>query len=109
MHYGIAHTPMSLDKAIEEFNEVKKIIICSNLSESEAYLGTIGGALSILNLGLGDATLRYVAFYHSIGNKKAVNSTFNATLWLYTILGGLVTFLFLLFPNILIKFFIKLF
>ena len=68
-------------------------------------LGTIGGALSILNLGLGDATLRYVAFYHSIGNKKAVNSTFNATLWLYTILGGLVTFLFLLFPNILIKFF----
>lgn len=27
MHYGVAHTPMSLDKAIEEFNEVKKLII----------------------------------------------------------------------------------
>lgn len=28
-------------------------------------LGTIGGALSIINLGLGEATLRYVAFYYS--------------------------------------------
>lgn len=27
MHYGVAHTPMSLDKAIEGFNAVKKIII----------------------------------------------------------------------------------
>ena len=27
MHYGVAHTPMALDKAIDEFNEVKKAII----------------------------------------------------------------------------------
>lgn len=65
-------------------------------------LATIGGALSIMNLGLGEATLRYVAFYHARADKVGVNRTFNSTLWLYTLLGGIISLLLSLFPNIII-------
>ena len=37
-------------------------------------LGTIGGALSIINLGLGEATLRYVAFYYSKNDNEGAVS-----------------------------------
>lgn len=66
-------------------------------------LGTIGGALSIMNLGLGEATLRYVAFYHSKNDKEGVNRVFNATLWLYSLLGMLATGAFSFFPEAIIR------
>ena len=66
-------------------------------------LGTIGGALSIINLGLGEATLRYVAFYHSKNDKEGVNRVFNATLWLYSLLGIIVTGIFFFTPETIIR------
>lgn len=65
-------------------------------------LGTIGGALSILNLGLGEATLRYVSFYYSKDDKKSVNRVFNATFWLYAILGFIVSIVFIITPGSII-------
>ncbi|WP_455587173.1 lipopolysaccharide biosynthesis protein [Bacteroides sp.] len=66
-------------------------------------LGTIGGALSIINLGLGEATLRYVALYHSKNDKEGVNRVFNATLWLYSLLGIIVTVTFFFMPEAIIR------
>ena len=66
-------------------------------------LGTIGGALSIINLGLGEATLRYVAFYYSKNDNEGVNRVFNATLWLYSLLGIIVTSIFFFIPEMIIR------
>lgn len=66
-------------------------------------LGTIGGALSIINLGLGEATLRYVALYYSKNDEEGVNRVFNATLWLYSLLGVIVTSLFFFMPEVIIR------
>lgn len=66
-------------------------------------LSTIGGALTIIDLGLGEATLRYVAYYFGKNDYIGVNRVFSATLFLYTVLGFFVTFVFALFPHILIS------
>lgn len=65
-------------------------------------LGTIGGALNIANLGLGEATLRFVAFYYARQDENGINRVFNATLWLYSILGISISLLFILYPQSLI-------
>ena len=66
-------------------------------------LSTISGALSIINLGLGEATLRYVSYYYGRNDILGVNRVFNATLCLYTLLGLAVTLIFSLWPSSLIE------
>ena len=44
---------------------------------------SVTGVLSITNLGLGEATLRYVAHYHADGDMEGVNRVFGSTLSFY--------------------------
>ena len=52
-------------------------------------LAMIGGFLVLLDLGLGEATLKYVAQYHSRNDMVGVNRVVGATLMIYTA-GGLI-------------------
>jgi O-antigen/teichoic acid export membrane protein len=45
----------------------------------------LAGTLSVLNLGLGDATLRYVAYYHGRNDLTGVNRVVGATLAVYLV------------------------
>lgn len=65
-------------------------------------LGSIAGMLAITNLGLGEATLRYVAEYHAKNDPASVNRVFSSTLLLYAILGGAITAVIFFFPTPLI-------
>ena len=65
-------------------------------------LGSIAGMLAITNLGLGEATLRYVAEYHAKNDPVSVNRVFSSTLLLYAILGGAITAAIFIFPGPLI-------
>ena len=53
---------------------------------------SVTGIMGTLNLGLGEATLRYIARYHSEGDMKSVNRVFGATLSLYVVLCSAVSF-----------------
>jgi O-antigen/teichoic acid export membrane protein len=52
---------------------------------------SVTGILSITNLGLGEATLRYVAHYHADGDIKGVNRVFGSTLSFYLIICVIVS------------------
>ena len=50
-------------------------------------LGTLIGFLGIMDLGLGGATIYYVANYYKKHDFNGLNSVFSATFWVYFILG----------------------
>ncbi len=52
-------------------------------------LSSIGGLLGILNLGLGEATLRYVAYHYGQNDLAGINRVMGATLSVYLVTGGL--------------------
>jgi O-antigen/teichoic acid export membrane protein len=52
---------------------------------------SITGIVGTLNLGLGEATLRYVARYHGAQDMAGVNRVFGATLSLYVVLCGVIS------------------
>jgi O-antigen/teichoic acid export membrane protein len=51
---------------------------------------SITGVLGIVNFGLGEATLRYVAHYHGGGDLSGVNRVFSATLSFNMVMCGIV-------------------
>jgi O-antigen/teichoic acid export membrane protein len=51
------------------------------------FLSSLSGMLGVLNLGLGEATLRYVAYYHGRGDNEGINRVLGATLFIYAIMG----------------------
>jgi O-antigen/teichoic acid export membrane protein len=51
------------------------------------FLASISGMLGVLNLGLGEATLRYVAYHDARGDNEGVNRVIGATLFVYVIMG----------------------
>ena len=55
------------------------------------FLGTISGMLGLANLGLGEATLRYVALYASQTDLVGINRVFRATFFVTLITGSLAT------------------
>lgn len=52
-----------------------------------AILGTIIGMLEFANLGLGEATFRFVSFYHARGDKPGISRVLGATLSVQCTLG----------------------
>ncbi len=52
-------------------------------------LSSIGGGMGILNLGLGEATLRYVAYHYGRNDLAGINRVIGATLSVYVVTGGL--------------------
>lgn len=61
-------------------------------------LVTVSGVLAIANLGLGEATLRYVAEHYAKNEEEHVKKVFSSTFLLYAGLGGFLVFIFFLFP-----------
>ena len=60
-------------------------------------LGSVGGILSIASLGMGEATLKYVAEYVATDNHLEVRKVFTSTFLLYSTIGlGISLFLFVL-------------
>lgn len=59
---------------------------------------SIAGVLSITNLGVGEATLRYVSHYHADGDMRGVNRVFGSTLSFYIIIC--ITVSVVLFPTV---------
>lgn len=60
-------------------------------------LMSIAGMMGIVNLGLGEATLRYVSMYYSKNDIKGINRVIGSTFFVYTfmgIIGGSLLFLF---------------
>lgn len=55
-------------------------------------LTSISGILGILNLGLGEATLRYVAFYYGKNDLQGINRVIGSTYLVYCI-SGLIGFI----------------
>ena len=55
-------------------------------------LASISGLLGIINLGLGEATLRFVSYYYSEKDYSGINRVFGATLAVYAIMGSLTSF-----------------
>lgn len=52
-----------------------------------ALLFAITGVLSVLNLGLAEATLRYVAYYYARNDLIGINRVFSSTLAIYLVMG----------------------
>ncbi len=50
-------------------------------------LTTVSGFLGLMNLGLGEATLRYVAYYHSRNDEEGINRVVGSTLFVYLLMG----------------------
>jgi O-antigen/teichoic acid export membrane protein len=48
------------------------------------------GMLGLANLGLGEATLRYVAYHYGDGNLPGVNRVFGSTLSFYTVICAII-------------------
>jgi O-antigen/teichoic acid export membrane protein len=65
--------------------------IINNLGTEEygiyIILGTMIGFLGIMELGLGKATIYYVAKYYKQNDGDGVNRVFSATFWMFFILG----------------------
>jgi len=74
--------------------------LITRLGESQygmyILLVSVSSFLGIMNLGLGEATLRYVAFYFGREDLEGVRRVFQATLFVYAISGAL-SFLILFF------------
>ena len=52
---------------------------------------SVTGILGIMNFGLGEATLRYVAHYFGDGDLEGVNRVFGATLSFYVVVCAIVS------------------
>jgi len=55
------------------------------------FLGTISGMLGLANLGLGEATIRYVAHYAAQKDLTGINRVFRATFFVTVITGTIAT------------------
>ena len=66
-------------------------------------LGTIGGILSVASLGMGEATLKYVAQYSAENNRPEVRKVFTSTFTIYAALGGVITVFLWIFPEFFIR------
>lgn len=58
----------------------------------EAYglyvlLMSLGGLMGLVGLGLGDATLRYVAYYHGRGDSEGINRIVGSTFTIFLVTG----------------------
>jgi O-antigen/teichoic acid export membrane protein len=54
-----------------------------------ALVLSISGMLGIMDLGLGEATLRYVSYYYGHGDIEGINRSVGATLSVYVVMGVL--------------------
>jgi len=57
------------------------------------FLFSLSNMLGVVNLGLGDAALRHVAFYHGRGDVDGINRVVSASFWLFLALSILVSVL----------------
>ena len=60
------------------------------------FLGTINGMASIANFGFGEASLRFIAFYHNSQDYKSLKNIISTSFWTYLVLGSLTTLAILL-------------
>ena len=65
------------------------------------FLASISGVLGVLNLGLGEATLRYVAYYHARDDSEGVNRVIGATLFVYGIMGVVAATVLFVFASLI--------
>lgn len=62
---------------------------------------SVSGLMSVMSFGLGDATVRYVAYYHNLDDLDGVNRVFRSTLLVYLLVGFISVFLIIILaPNI---------
>lgn len=66
-------------------------------------LGVIGGIFTIANLGMGDATLKYVAQYAATDDRQEIQKVFTSTFLIYALFGGMITLLLWFCPNIFVR------
>lgn len=59
-------------------------------------IGSILGLLGIMNFGMGEATLRYVARYYGEGDSAGVNRVFGSTLSFYVVIASIATLILLI-------------
>lgn len=100
---GIAKKPAMINAAWNALATLCGIIISFLVTPlTIRYLGTeqygllllvwsVTGVLSITNLGVGEATLRYVAHYHADGDMPGVNRVFSSTLSFYVFVCVIVS------------------
>ncbi|MGE4546029.1 MAG: oligosaccharide flippase family protein [Pedobacter sp.] len=68
----------------------------------------VSGLMGLMSFGLGDATLRYVAYYSNIRDIAGINRVIRATLFVYLLVGILtVTVIFLFAPWVISLFSIE--
>lgn len=65
----------------------------------------IGGFMALQDLGLGEATLRFVAKYYAADDLKGINRVMGATLFVYSVTGTLVSGLIMLLAPLVIGLF----
>jgi O-antigen/teichoic acid export membrane protein len=55
------------------------------------FLSTVTGIAGVANLGLGEATLRYIAYYHGREDTRGENRVLSSSFWMNTVLGLVMT------------------
>jgi O-antigen/teichoic acid export membrane protein len=80
--------------------------IVNNLGENSygffIFLSTINGIASIANFGFGEATLRYVAYYHAQRDIKSIKHIISTSFWTYFVLGILTSAVVFIFAGSII-------
>jgi len=67
----------------------------------------ISGTLGVFNMGLGDATIKYVSSYHARGDERSVVRVIRSTLTIYALLGGVLTVLIFFTAPLLVHYVFK--
>lgn len=62
---------------------------------------SISGLLGVANLGLGEATLRYVSIFHREKDIDGVNRVIGSTLLIYSLIGLIIAILFYFFSGLI--------
>ena len=62
-------------------------------------IGSIVGIFGLLDLGIGSAIMRYMAFYRGIDDPTSIRSLFNSSLLIFSIIGGLCVLAGYLLPH----------
>lgn len=66
------------------------------------FLSTVTGIAGVANLGLGEATLRYVAYYHGHDDITGENRVLSSSFWINAALGLAMTLIILCFSGLII-------
>ncbi|PCJ57485.1 MAG: hypothetical protein COA79_15755 [Planctomycetota bacterium] len=82
-------------------------ILINNLGAEEygvyVILGTVIGLLGVMEFGLGEATIYYVAMYHKKNDSESINRVFSAAFWVYFLIGLILLALMLVGSEFILK------